>query len=108
MKKNKRNQIEVSETGPMGEAGELGIMSLKDIAASIQKTIELNDSELEDKDGTPLGYQFPKEVIEKFDEARFLCLLTDAYLTSFAEFFKGDQSIQTFLENLDKLKSGLK
>ena len=105
MKKNKSKQIEVSETGPMGEAG---IMSLKDIAASIQKTIELNDSELEDKDGTPLGLQFPKEVIEKFDEARFLCLLTDAYLTSFAEFFKGDQSIQTFLENLDKLKSGLK
>ena len=103
--KNKSKQIEISETGPMGEAG---ILSLKDIAASIQKTIELNDSELSDKDGTPLGYQFPKEVIEKFDEARFLCLLTDAYLTSFAEFFQGNQSVQSFLENLDKIKSGLK
>jgi hypothetical protein len=87
---------------------EMQVISLKDIAASIQKTIELNDSELSDKDGTPLGYQFPKEVIEKFDEARFLCLLTDAYLTSFAEFFQGDQSVQSFLENLDKIKSGLK
>jgi hypothetical protein len=84
------------------------IMSLKDIAASIQKTIDLNDSQLEDKDGTPLGYQFPKEVIEKFDEARFLCLLTDAYLTAFTEFFQGNQSVQSFLENLEKIKSSLK
>ena len=87
---------------------EMQVISLKDIAESIQKTIELNDSELSDKDGTPLGYQFPKEVIEKFDEARFLCLLTDAYLTSFAEFFQGNQSVQAFLENLDKIKSSLK
>lgn len=98
MKKNKSTKIEES----------MEVLSLKDIAESIKKTIELNDSELEDKDGTPLGYQFPKSVIDKFDEARFLCLLTDAYLTAFKEFFQGDQSIQTFLENLDKLKSGLK
>ena len=98
MKKNKSTKIEES----------MEVLSLKDIAESIKKTIELNDSELEDKDGTPLGYQFPKSVIEKFDEARFLCLLTDAYLTAFKEFFQGDQSIQAFLENLDKLKSGLK
>ena len=98
MKKNKSTKIKES----------MEILSLKDIAESIKKTIELNDSELEDKDGTPLGYQFPKSVIEKFDEARFLCLLTDAYLTAFKEFFQGDQSIQAFLENLDKLKSSLK
>ena len=98
MKKNKSTKIEEN----------MEVLSLKDIAESIQKTIELNDSELEDKDGTPLGYQFPKSVIEKFDEARFLCLLTDAYLTAFKEFFQGDQSIQAFLENLDKLKSSLK
>jgi hypothetical protein len=97
--KNKSKQIEEISSE---------VMSLKDIAASIQNTIELNDSQLEDKDGNPLGYQFPKEVIEKFDEARFLCLLTDAYLTSFAEFFEGNQSVQSFLENLDKIKSGLK
>jgi hypothetical protein len=97
--KNKSKQIEEISSE---------VMSLKDIAASIQKTIELNDSQLEDKDGNPLGYQFPKEVIEKFDEARFLCLLTDAYLTSFAEFFEGNQSVQSFLENLDKIKFGLK
>ena len=98
--KNKIQQIEIDK-GPMGEAG---ILSLKDIA----ETIELNDSELSDKDGTPLGYQFPKEVIEKFDEARFLCLLTDTYLTSFAEFFQGNMSISAFLEKLDKAKAALK
>ena len=87
---------------------EMQVISLKDIAASIQKTIDLNDSELSDKDGTPLGYQFPKEIIEKFDEARFLCLLTDAYLTSFSEFFQGNQSVQSFIENLEKIKSSLK
>jgi hypothetical protein len=102
--KNKSKQIEIDK-GPMGEAG---ILSLKDIAESIQKTIELNDSELSDKDGTPLGYQFPKEIIEKFDEARFLCLLTDTYLTSFAEFFQGNMSISAFLEKLDKAKAALK
>ena len=84
------------------------MMSLVDIANSIQKTIELNDSNLEDKDGTPLGYQFPKEIVEKLDEARFLCLLTDAYLTTFGEFFEGDMSIQAFLEKLDKAKAALK
>lgn len=84
------------------------IMSLVDIANGIQKTIELNDSDLEDKDGNPLGYQFPKEIIEKMDEARFLCLLTDAYLTTFAEFFDGNMSIQAFLEKLDKAKAALK
>ena len=84
------------------------IMSLVDIANGIQKTIELNDSDLEDKDGNPLGYQFPKEIIEKMDEARFLCLLTDAYLTTFAEFFDGNMSIHAFLEKLDKAKAALK
>lgn len=84
------------------------IMSLSDIAKSIQKTIELNDSNLEDKDGTPLGYQFPKQIVEKLDEARFLCLLTDAYLTTFGEFFEGDMSITAFLEKLDKAKAALK
>jgi len=34
------------------------IVSLKEIADGIQKTIDLNDSNLEDKDGTPLGFQF--------------------------------------------------
>lgn len=84
------------------------MMSLVDIANSIQKTIELNDSNLEDKDGTPLGFQFPKQIVEKLDEARFLCLLTDAYLTTFGEFFGGDMSIQAFLEKLDKAKAALK
>ena len=83
-------------------------MSLVDIANSLQKTIDLNDSNLEDKDGTPLGFQFPKEIVEKLDEARFLCLLTDAYLTTFGEFFEGNMSIQAFLEKLDKAKSALK
>lgn len=84
------------------------MMSLVDIANSIQKTIELNDSNLEDKDGTPLGFQFPKEIVEKLDEARFLCLLTNAYLTTFGEFFEGNMSIQAFLEKLDKAKAALK
>jgi len=84
------------------------IMSLEDIASGIQKTIELNDSSLEDKDGTPLGYQFPKEIIEKLDEARFLCLLTNVYLATFSEFFEGNMSIQMFLEKLDKSKAALK
>lgn len=84
------------------------MMSLVDIANSIQKTIEINDSNLEDKDGTPLGFQFPKQIVEKLDEARFLCLLTDAYLTTFGEFFEGNMSIQAFLEKLDKAKSALK
>lgn len=84
------------------------MMSLVDIANSLQKTIDLNDSNLEDKDGTPLGFQFPKEVVEKLDEARFLCLLTDAYLTNFGEFFEGNMSIQAFLEKLDKAKAALK
>jgi hypothetical protein len=84
------------------------IMSLSDIAKSIQKTIELNDSNLEDKDGTPLGYQFPKQIVEKLDEARFLCLLTDAYLTTFGEFFEGNMSIQAFLDKLDSAKAALK
>ena len=84
------------------------IMSLEDIASGIQKTIELNDSSLEDKDGTPLGYQFPKEIIEKLDEARFLCLLTNVYLATFGEFFEGNMSIQMFLEKLDKAKAALK
>jgi hypothetical protein len=84
------------------------MMSLVDIANSIQKTIELNDSNLEDKDGTPLGFQFPKQIVEKLDEARFLCLLTDAYLTTFGEFFEGDMSITAFLEKLDKAKAALK
>ena len=84
------------------------MMSLVDIANSIQKTIDLNDSNLEDKDGTPLGFQFPKQIVEKLDEARFLCLLTNAYLTTFGEFFDGDMSIQAFLEKLDKAKSTLK
>ena len=84
------------------------MMSLVDIANSIQKTIELNDSNLEDKDGTPLGYQFPKQIVEKLDEARFLCLLTNAYLTTFGEFFEGDMSITAFLEKLDKAKAALK
>lgn len=83
-------------------------MSLVDIANSLQKTIDLNDSNLEDKDGTPLGFQFPKEIIEKLDEARFLCLLTDAYLATFGEFFEGNMSIQAFLEKLDKAKAALK
>lgn len=83
-------------------------MSLVDIANSLQKTIDLNYSNLEDKDGTPLGFQFPKEVVEKLDEARFLCLLTDAYLTTFGEFFEGNMSIQAFLEKLDKAKDALK
>ena len=83
-------------------------MSLVDIANSLQKTIDLNDSNLEDKDGTPLGFQFPKEIVEKLDEARFLCLLTDAYLTTFGEFFEGNMSIQAFLEKLDKAKVALK
>jgi uncharacterized protein (UPF0371 family) len=84
------------------------IVSLKEIADGIQKTIDLNDSNLEDKDGTPLGFQFPKQIIEKLDEARFLCLLTDAYLTTFGEFFEGDMSITAFLEKLDKAKAALK
>jgi len=84
------------------------MMSLVDIANSIQKTIELNDSNLEDKDGTPLGFQFPKQIVEKLDEARFLCLLTNAYLTTLGEFFEGNMSIQTFLEKLDKAKAALK
>ena len=84
------------------------ILSLVDIASGIQKTIELNDSNLEDKDGNPLGFQFPKEVIEKMDEARFLCLLTDAYLKNFGKFFNGDMSIDAFLEKLDKDKAALK
>jgi hypothetical protein len=106
MKMSKSKIKKIAEE--MASEVEMEVMSLKDIAASIQKTIELNDSQLEDKDGNPLGYQFPKEVIEKFEEARFLCLLTDVYLTSFSNFFQGDQSIQSFLENLDKLKSDLK
>lgn len=99
-KKNKAKEIESVEG--------MEVLSLKSIAESIQKTIELNDSNLEDKDGNPLGFQFPKEIIEKLDETRFLCLLTDAYLSAFSEFFKGDQSIQTFIENLDKAKAALK
>ena len=84
------------------------IMSLVDIANSIQKTIELNDTNLEDKDGTPLGFQFPNQVVERLDEARFLCLLTNAYLTTFSEFFEGNMSIQAFVEKLDKAKAALK
>ena len=84
------------------------ILSLKEIADGIQKTIEFNDSNLEDKDGSPLGFQFPKQVVEKLEEARFLCLLTDVYLATFGEFFEGDMSIQSFLEKLDKEKAALK
>lgn len=83
-------------------------MSLTDIAAKIQNTINSNNSALEDAEGTPLGFQFPEEVVEKLDEARFLCLLTDVYLREIDRFFDGDISIQTFFDNLDREKASLK
>ena len=97
MSKKNKIKVEIEE-----------IISLDGIAGVIQGILESNDSTLEDSDGNRLGFQFPKEVTDRLDEARFLCLLTDAYLKAISEYLNGDQSIQSFIENLDKLKADLK
>ena len=87
---------------------ETNTISLVDIANELQKILDLNNSNIEDKNGTPLGFQYPDNLIQKFDEARFLCLLTDVYLKHIDEWMEGNISIQGFIEKLDASKAALK